>query len=253
MGGLAFEVDNMRNFVSILLFLLSLKYIEERKSGKFYVLNVLGILFHTSAIFYFPLYFFLHKPIKREVIAVIFVIGVLLFFFRIEYIRPFVWNIAETFGGRYLNLVNSYLNSPIYGKSYGFSIGLVERIFSAILIILYYTKLIKKSNCNILFINAFVCFFVFYFFFSEIAIIVHRVGGLFIFSYWILWPTIIHISSIQTNRILIICILATYINLKMVGMTKTIMYQYDNVLFGMKSYKERKAVFDAYGEKILKQ
>ena len=57
--GFILETDLMRNVKGMLLFLLSLKYIENRNLSKFLLLNMLGLSFHWSSIVFFPLYFFL--------------------------------------------------------------------------------------------------------------------------------------------------------------------------------------------------
>ena len=59
MGGLIMEINLLRNSISILLFVNSLDYIQERKPLKFYMMNLLGLTFHVTSIIYFPLYFFL--------------------------------------------------------------------------------------------------------------------------------------------------------------------------------------------------
>jgi len=251
MGGFGMEVDAMRNIMSILLFLLSIKYIEERKIGKYYILNTVGLLFHISSIFYLPLYFFLHKKMNRKLIVVIFIIGIIIFLLKIEYVKPLVLSISKILGGRIQSITNDYLNSTIYGKSYGLSIGLLERLLSAVLIIMYYPKLINASKHNIIFINAFVYYFFIFFYFSEIAIISIRVGMLFVFSYWILWPSIIYVSKIKINRQFIICVMLLYSFLKMIGLTRFQLYQYDNKIFGIKTYEERKEIFDRIAHNIL--
>ena len=50
--GVALEIDMIRNAKSIMLFLLSIKYIEERKILNFGVLNILGILFLPVLLLY---------------------------------------------------------------------------------------------------------------------------------------------------------------------------------------------------------
>jgi hypothetical protein len=251
MGGFGMEVDTMRNIISILLFLISLKYIEERKIIKFYALNILGILFHLSAIFYLPLYFFLHKKIERWLIFFIFLVGTILFLFQIEYVRSIVLGISKILGGKYQRMTAIYLENSVYGKSYGLSIGSLERLFSAILVFAYYPKLIKASKHNIIFINAFVLYFFIFFYFSEIAIISIRGGMLFVFAYWVLWPSIVNISKIEINRYVFICVMFIYIVFKMVGMTRFQLYQYDNLILGIQTYEERKWVFDRIAQAIL--
>ena len=63
-GGIILELNLMRNVKGYLLFLLSIIYIEKRKPLPFFLLNLLGFLFHWSSLIFFPLYFFIHKKIN---------------------------------------------------------------------------------------------------------------------------------------------------------------------------------------------
>lgn len=63
--GFVFEIIIIRNTKSIMLFLISVKYAQNKKILKYMLLNIFGILFHSSAIIYLPLYFFFQ--LKRNV------------------------------------------------------------------------------------------------------------------------------------------------------------------------------------------
>ena len=58
-SGITIEFNLLRNSKAIMLFLISLKYIEEKNFVKYLILNSIGCLFHTTALLYLPLYFFL--------------------------------------------------------------------------------------------------------------------------------------------------------------------------------------------------
>jgi hypothetical protein len=65
----------MRNIKSILLFLISLKYLHERKFLPYILLNLAGISFHISALVYIPLYFVLHRRFSKLLMLITFVAG----------------------------------------------------------------------------------------------------------------------------------------------------------------------------------
>ncbi len=269
MGGFGMEVDAMRNTMSILLFLISIKHVEQRNFVKFYALNIVGFFFHISAVIYLPLYFLLHKTLNRWVVGAIFLVGLGVFLLQVEYIKPFLDGAGDLLGGRFKYGIVNYLNDDTYSKSYGLTIGLLERVASALLVILYYPKLLKMSKYGVIFVNAFVCYFISFFYFSEMAVISVRVGLLFSFSYWILWPLLIQVMTDKTTAlsatfplitrgvvvkvtqvVVAVCFVA-YANLKIVGMTKTILYQYDSIVCLDKSYEERKAIFEGSTTEIL--
>ena len=61
MGGFNNEIDLLRSSKSVLLFMISIKYIEEKKLSKFLLINLIGLSFHSMSIIFFPLYFFLNR------------------------------------------------------------------------------------------------------------------------------------------------------------------------------------------------
>lgn len=66
-----FSMNGIRQAIAISIFYYSLKYIKEKKFNKYLFINVIGVLFHTSAITFIPLYFILQKKIKFKYIIII--------------------------------------------------------------------------------------------------------------------------------------------------------------------------------------
>ncbi len=253
MEGFILEVNLLRNIKSVLLFLISLRYIENRKFFKFLILNLLGVLFHWSAIIYLPLYFFLHKKVDLRVYFFIFIIGNIIYLFQIQYVKPVVLFLASLMGKVAHGKAEGYLSSKIFGIQYGITFGYLERVTTSLLIMFYYNKLINRSKSNILFINSFFIFFVVYFFFSEISVLVNRVGILFFFSYWILWPQIIEVSE-RVTKYLLFFFMAIYLNVRIISMTNNILYKYDNIMFeNCQSYQERLKVYEKHSKQLQKK
>jgi hypothetical protein len=249
--GFVLETDLMRNIKSLLLFLLSLKYIENRKFLLFLLFNLIGLCFHWSAIIFFPLYFFLHKPIPIRAIIIVMIIGVFVYIFQLEYVKSILIFAGSFLGENAANKINLYIYSPSFSTNYAFSIGFFERIFTAILILLFYNQIITKNKSNILFINSFFLFLIIYFFFSEISIAPLRVGNLFVFTYWVLWPILIDCFKNNIVRWGFVGVISCIILLKMHIISGNILYQYDNVLTGkIKTYETRRAIFDEVHEDL---
>ncbi len=253
MEGLVVEVNLIRNIKGILLFLLSLKYIENRNLTKFLLINIIGVTFHWSSVIFLPLYFFLSKKLDLRIFIAIFIIGNIVYLLQIQFVKPIVEFVAALFGETAQSRAEIYLGSSTYNSLYGITIGYIERIATSILIMIYYNTLIEKSRSNIMFINAFIIFFVVYFYFSEVSIIVSRIGILFFFSYWVLWPLIIDLSTNVSKYIFFIA-LSVYMNLRIIKMTNNILFRYDNVVFGQfESHKDRVKTFNKYSKKIQNQ
>jgi hypothetical protein len=241
MNGLTFFTDIMRNSISILLFANSLQLIRDRKLIPYILMCLLGALFHVTALFYLPLYFFLHRKINKWVFLGIFLAGNLVYLLQLHVFLNLVELIAGFINGSLKEKIDEYM-AMIPGLGFKISIGYLERLFTGVLIFCYMNRLREIRKDNVLFINLMLLYFVVFFFFSEFRVISIRFSYLFCFAYWILWIDLIKCFSINNNRRLFIFFLAIYCIFKMSG-TDNIIYRYDNVLFGAQPYQEREYIF----------
>jgi len=248
-SGIDLEFNLLRNSKAIMLFLISIKYIEEKKFVKYVVINSLGALFHITSLLYFPLYFILNKKISRKIMLIIFIIGNVIFLLQIEWCRSLLTFISTRIPGRIGYLMEIYLESDLYSKSYGITIGYLERFFTFIFIYCFFEKLCRINKSNLIYINTFFIYCFIFLYFSEIAILLQRVTLLFIFPYWILYPQIY--SLIKKKQVFLI-ILLFYGILKMSVGNNNIIKSYDNVLLQYKTYGERVNIRDKHGEYIIK-
>ncbi|MDR0571480.1 MAG: EpsG family protein [Rickettsiales bacterium] len=252
LGGDIMEINLMRNVKAILLFMLSLRYLQERKIAPYMLLNLIGVSFHLSAIVYFPLYFLLHKEFSKPFLWTIFIVGNIIFLFQISYIQPIFTFFADIIGPQAVAKVQTYFNYSQYNKPYGMSIGYFERIISYILFLLFYTKLKDQHRHNIVLINVFVLYFICFFYFAEIRGASVRMAGLFIFAYWLLYPNLYSVLQKKGNRMLfMILFFCTSIG-RVAIHNNNLLHEYDNLIFGIKSYEVRKNNFEKYSEIIFK-
>lgn len=251
-GGIPLEINLIRNIKGFLLFLISIQYIEKKQLLKFIALNSIGLLFHWSSLFFFPLYFILYHKINIRVLLIFFIIGNIIYLSQLEYIKPIVQLISKGLGGIAESKADVYLKSSIYSKQYGITFGYIERVLTAVLVLLYYENLIRESKKNILFINSFFIFLFINLYLSEYVIVISRIGSLFLFSYWILWPQLIKISN-TTIKFMLFFVLALYLNIRTNQTVNTILYEYDNVMIGnSKSLVNRKKAFIIEAKKLDK-
>ena len=250
-GALTINVDLLRNSKSIFLFIISLKYIYEKKLIKFFCLNLLGFFFHSTTIFYFPMYFVLNRKYKDRHVISIFTIGLIIYLFRIEWMKGILLNIMSLFGSHFAMMAKVYLNSKNDAASYGISIGFLERFLTFCLVFKFRNKLLEKQQFNLILINSLFLYVYIQFFMSEMKVVIDRVPLLFIYSYWFLYPQIYTLLS-KKNKILFILMLLFYGSLKMV-MVNNIQMRYDNVLLGYQSYSERKEIIGRVSQTLLKR
>jgi len=250
MEGSIWEINLQRNIKGILLFLVSINYIEERKATKYFLLNLVGICFHWTSILFFPLYFILHKKVPLQLFFILFIIGNILYLFQLNYIQPFIKFISPYFGSVAEHKTNLYLSSSLYNKQYGITIGYIERVFTTTLVMLFYEK-INSIKHNRLFVNSFIIYILISLYFSEVIIIITRIANIFIFSYWVLWPNLIDINK-KASKYLLLMVMSLYLNLRLIKMTNNILYKYDNVIGESMSYSERTKIFDKNAHYLLK-
>jgi hypothetical protein len=244
-SGITIEFNLLRNSKSMLIFLLSIKYIEQRKMVKYFLLNALGCLFHISALLYFPLYFLLNKKYSQILLFILFCLGNLIYIFQIEWCRNILIILGSFIPGLGNKIYGYITLGGMFSKSYGISIGYIERFFSFLLIYCYSAKLYNLKRCGIIFVNIFYLYSFVFLYFSEISILLERVSILFIVSYWILYPQIYSIFS-KTYKKIFLLFLLTYGFLKLLAGNGGIWFIYDNILFQYKTVQERKFIIDHY-------
>jgi hypothetical protein len=237
------EVDLLRNIKAVILFLLAVPYIEKRRIVPFILIMLLALSFHSSAIFMMPLYFVGRKALPRTLVIVLLSIANVIYLLQLQFMTPFVEAVASWLGGSYEVMTEIYLSSDLYGVSRGISIGFIERLGTSILILLFYKKLQQRPGYTLFMNMALLSIFI-YLLFGEITIIIDRVVLLFAISYWFIWPELYHAFRWQANRAIYFSMICIYIILRIWVNSRHVLYQYDNVLFGITPYEERVQTFD---------
>jgi hypothetical protein len=96
--GIFIEFNLMQNFMAILMFLLSITYLSQRKLVPYLVLNLIGMTFHISSIIYFPLYFVLHRNVHMHFGFLVIVGANIFYFVGTEFlIKIIVWSILSRY------------------------------------------------------------------------------------------------------------------------------------------------------------
>ena len=238
------EVDVQRNVKALLLLLWAVKYIDEEKPLKFYLLNIIAIFFHASAIFFLPCYFVGRCKFPKKLYIFLCLILIVYYSLQLHVFSSFALDyFSDLLGGTYAMKVDDYSGTES-SVSKGFSIGAVERIVSIALVCMYYQTLLQRLPKIRVILNIFLYSMIFHFFFYDFSIISTRVGLLFSFVYWIIWPALLHVCKV--NHRLILLFMLCYCLLKISARTGNILHRYDNLLFGGDSYETRISVFNKF-------
>ncbi len=237
--GVALEIDLLRNAKSIMLFLISIKYIEKREIFKFAGLNILGILFHSSSILYLPMYFILNIKWNKKFILSLFILGNLYYlsdtriFLKIiqEYSNLLPTNIGAKLSG-YFGIIP--LDFPL-----GFSLYYFERITLFLLCWFVDESLQKKRYGNIMLNSLYISIF-FFLYLSEFSIISMRFGLLFIYSYWFILPMLLEIYPKVPILVVIIALSLFRLNNQINFIGSREVYSYQNIFINAQDIDEQR-------------
>lgn len=242
------EVEILRNMKSIGLFLLSIKYIQQRRFLPYLFLMILAFSFHSSTLFLFPLYF-IPRVFPRRWFIAIFLIGNLIYFSQIAYMAPVISGLGGLLGGKYAILTQIYLSLDLFAQARGISIGYLERALTFILVVLFYKKLNTREHA--IFLNMFLIYLSISLFVSEITIVMDRIGLLFLLSYLVLWPAITRCFTLKPNRILFVGGIMIYSVIRVAICSNNILYRYDNILLSEDSYQERAYILEKCRDDLI--
>ncbi|MEF9933531.1 MAG: EpsG family protein [Cetobacterium sp.] len=233
--GIPMEIDLLRNLKSILLFLLSLQYIEHRKPIKFLLLNLVAISFHSSALVYLPMYFILPLKLNRKVILSFFILGNIYYLMDMKFLIKIIEQMGQI-GKNYVSVIPN-------GFSNEFNIFYSERVVLFLLAFLYSRDRIIQNSLYI-----WVAIFLFT---NELSIASVRLGILFVYSVWFILselPSITEnklVKSIFLGIAFFFAIFRFYNHISFSGVK--IAYPYENIL-----YELEEETYESNLEKVIK-
>jgi hypothetical protein len=252
-SGLIIEFNLLRNSKAIFIFIYSLQFIKERNALKYFICNGIGLFFHSSAIFYFPLYFFLHKKIPNQVVWGAFIVGNVLYLGQIKFITPIVIALGNLVGGVYSLMAETYSEDSLYSTGYGITMGYVEKVFTFILFYRLYNRIgefIKDEKLLNIFFNLFFIFTVTYLFLSEYSVLIDRMTTLFVMSYWILYPYVYAVLE-RMFKMVFTFILLMFGLYKMYNSNNNIIRKYENILWDKPTITRAYYIINKHLDKIL--
>lgn len=250
-GALLYDVNLMRNSKSIMLFCLSLKFINSKKIIPYMLLNLLGMLFHASAVVYIPLYFILGRKPSKKLMIFIFMLGNAIYIFQIHWVQSILELVAGIISGRLGIITVGYLSSVKWTTGYGISIGYLERIMTFLLAIHFMDRLLQKQKDNNVILNLVFIYIFSMLFLSEMSILTDRIGPLFLFSYWVFYPQIYEFLS-KEKKIVFLMIFFAYSVMKILSGYGMLPCLYDNLLAQKYSVLERKIWLSRFYSFLMK-
>lgn len=245
--GLSFEVDLLRNAKAVLLFIISIQFIKERKLIPFLILNILGMTFHMSSIIYLPMYFILNRNYSRKIILPLIILGNIYYLFDTKLFTHILEYMSSVLPAAVGGKITSYLS--IIPQNYKLPVGTLyfERLVTFIMVFFFLHKeknhREKENPYSLIMENSFYIFYLIFLFTSEFFIASTRIGILFIYANWFLWGDIIENfrdTKIKAAVFLIAVLIGgnrIYNHFDFNG--NKILYRYENIITDHKSYEEK--------------
>lgn len=234
-GGYGIITNLMRASIAFGIFLFSIPYLISGKWKKFMCLNILGCFFHISSLIYLLSYPILRRKIQNPVLISIFIIIVCCNITGIDFSNIFSIVAKITSLERVSLLVDRY--SDVEANSL-FSIGNLERFGTYILVCIFYNRIANETKANIVFLNAYILYFICFYAFFKIGDVAQRLSGLFVFSYWIFYNKFYQYLMLKSRRTIFFFVLILYSILKTVSGMSMPYHQYKNILWINESFEE---------------
>lgn len=236
-NGLSLEIDVMRNVKSILLFLVSIQFIESRNFIPYILLNIVGSSFHVSSLLYIPLYFILNLKIDKKLILGLFVAGVVYYLSNYNFIIEIVNKLN-------IERLNGYKTLFIEGGR-GVNIFFLERVIFFFTVYIFQQFINEKDSVkyNIFANSAYIGIFIFLYT-TELSIISLRLFLMFVYSYWFIFPIIIGSLQNRMELKILVFIVALSIGLfrsyNFLGFKgNKMVYGYDNIFIKSAPMEEK--------------
>lgn len=242
-NGIVIQIDLLRHMKVLILFLLSLYYIEKRKKIKYFSINILEILFHRVGLFFLPLFYILNKNLLKykKVILFLVICGMGAAAFKISIIRTMLLFFQEISFYKIGDKVKAYLSSP-FGGTQLTGIGNIERVATFIVFWYYKERIYYKEKHGKIIFNLYILYILSFLLLLEFKILSDRISNYtFMVSYWIIYPIILKINKKYFRFVLyfsLIIYVVLRVNLQYVYNSLKV-HEYKNVLITEEDYLER--------------
>mgnify|MGYP001221416729 FL=1 len=226
------EFNNLRNIRAILLFFISIESIIKKDWKSFLALNLLGMSFHSTAIFYLPFYFIINRNWKRIILPLIF-IGFIFVILKLNVFTKLILFTGQMLGGVYEASAVLFTDN---NEDVGFTLGAIMRLLLGFFLWLSYDRI--KEPLYRIYINLAVCYLFCFAFFNEIPVFRLRFSLMFAFSLCIILPYVYIIIQKKYRRFFLLFAFLSCMSQALVNFQGDL-FRYDNLLFGIESYERR--------------
>lgn len=227
-------IDLQRNFISILIIMNALPFLESGQKSRFYFWIVLSMLFHVSAVVFFLLPLINESRFNRKIVFFLFLVGLVVYFLQLNFYQSTLSALGSAIGGRF-----EYLLGQSTGEnevSYGITVGILEKIVLFIMLLLLYPSVMSRSP---LVIKASLIYLLIYLYFSTSQSFINRFANLFFWGYMVAYSILIVTLKKHKLSSLLVCFLLLFCFIRVYVGYNNIIYKYVNILIDDENKMER--------------
>jgi len=209
------DLTQIRTGVASGLLLISILPIYNRRFIQFFILSILAVLFHYSALIVFPLYFLKPDRLDKRIYFSILMFSYLFYFFGFSlknFISIIPIDYIQTKLFTYISLANQGKDIP----TNVFSFLQIFRLLICVIIIIFYESMYSKNKYSILLIKIYVISVASYVIFYDIPTLSFRISSYMGIVEIIIIPFLIYILKPQkyaTILIFMICFFYLSLNI----------------------------------------
>lgn len=236
------QIDLLRNSLSLLIFLFSIRYIDRKKIMSFLLCNLLGATIHLSSLLFIPLYFVFDKNWNNRVIKFFISITSLLYFLRFDYstyLSQFIAIFSPDLSNKFeiYSSIETYLLSEINIPLF------TLKLIMVISTLTYYNSIINYDKRFRIFLNLLILHFICFTLLSGFSVIQDRLSLLFVFSYVVVLQVMK--DFIRFKKVVVTGFI--FFQSLSIGLRyKSIMFEYNNYLFQNVSLTRQISKFENY-------
>ena len=234
--GLIVEFNLWQNFIAMLIFFLSIKWVVTRSFVKFFCALTIASFFHASAVLYMLLLPALMWPVRQGVVIIVYIGLLLLYFLGISFGSYAATVFLTYFNFEYLAHFLVYIFSK---QDFDLSLGFIARNILFLILIINFNKLRVAVSDFVPLMNVSLLFFASYLIFANADIILDRVSLVFVPAVWVLFSRLLELKARRVTP-QFVGITAICFSL-LVTSTSNALSEYQNILMGSDSVEARKA------------
>ena len=187
---------------------------------------MLGCTFHTSAILYVLLTFFVNRrKINDYILFSLFIIANAVYFLQIDIISVAINALTKVLPpglGKMYDLLVRYQKV----KAAGITIGFIERFFTFFVFFLNSMKIYQADTGHI-FNSFYLRYYFMFLFLAPLSTICERIGVLFSFSYWYLYPYIYINMERKNEKYVFVILFVLYSVFKLYTLNNIELHKYE--------------------------